>query len=116
MNAGLFALCCVCFIRLSMLQWVCTHDVGKLFSCKLPLQNFSLLGSFGCNENLFFILFLFNRNCRLSNSNFSMAAVDILYIDITRRWNSVGIEKESGNPGLYSKTMKSDFWGYFFQF
>lgn len=45
-----------------------------------------------------------------------MAAVDILYIDITRRWNSVGIEKESGNPGLYSKTMKSDFWGYFFQF
>ncbi|NWT81487.1 TTL11 polyglutamylase, partial [Lanius ludovicianus] len=38
----------------------------------------------------------FIRNCRLSNSNFSMAAVDILYIDITRRWNSVGIEKESG--------------------
>ncbi|KAM4761082.1 LOW QUALITY PROTEIN: tubulin polyglutamylase TTLL11 [Cyanocitta cristata] len=38
----------------------------------------------------------FIRNCRLSNSNFSMAAVDILYIDITRRWNSMGIEKESG--------------------
>ncbi|NXD51334.1 TTL11 polyglutamylase, partial [Corvus moneduloides] len=38
----------------------------------------------------------FIRNCRLSNSNFSMAAADILYIDITRRWNSMGIEKESG--------------------
>ncbi|NXI15973.1 TTL11 polyglutamylase, partial [Irena cyanogastra] len=39
----------------------------------------------------------FIRNCRLSNSNFSMAAVDILYIDITRRWNSMGIDhKESG--------------------
>ncbi|NWU27396.1 TTL11 polyglutamylase, partial [Dyaphorophyia castanea] len=36
----------------------------------------------------------FIRNCKLSNSNFSMAAVDILYIDITRRWNS--IDKESG--------------------
>uniref|UniRef100_A0A8C6ZRR8 Tubulin polyglutamylase TTLL11 n=1 Tax=Nothoprocta perdicaria TaxID=30464 RepID=A0A8C6ZRR8_NOTPE len=39
----------------------------------------------------------FIRNCKLSNSNFSMASVDILYIDITRRWNSVGIDhKESG--------------------
>ncbi|NXL17927.1 TTL11 polyglutamylase, partial [Setophaga kirtlandii] len=39
----------------------------------------------------------FIRNCKLSNSNFSMAAVDILYIDITRRWNSMGIDhKESG--------------------
>ncbi|XP_058709837.1 tubulin polyglutamylase TTLL11 [Poecile atricapillus] len=43
----------------------------------------------------------FIRNCKLSNSNFSMAAVDILYIDITRRWNSMGIDhKESGNPGM----------------
>ncbi|NWS06962.1 TTL11 polyglutamylase, partial [Motacilla alba] len=43
----------------------------------------------------------FVRNCKLSNSNFSMAAVDILYIDITRRWNSMGIDhKESGNPGM----------------
>uniref|UniRef100_A0A8C3Y8E4 Tubulin polyglutamylase TTLL11 n=1 Tax=Catharus ustulatus TaxID=91951 RepID=A0A8C3Y8E4_CATUS len=39
----------------------------------------------------------FIRNCKLSNSNFSMAAVDILYIDITRRWNSMGIDhKDSG--------------------
>ncbi|NXQ60581.1 TTL11 polyglutamylase, partial [Anthoscopus minutus] len=39
----------------------------------------------------------FIRNCQLSNSNFSMAAVDILYIDITRRWNSMSIDhKESG--------------------
>ncbi|XP_074067755.1 tubulin polyglutamylase TTLL11 isoform X2 [Macrotis lagotis] len=39
----------------------------------------------------------FIRNCKLSGSNFSMASVDILYIDITRRWNSMGLEqKESG--------------------
>ncbi|XP_035197840.1 tubulin polyglutamylase TTLL11 [Oxyura jamaicensis] len=39
----------------------------------------------------------FIRNCKLSNSNFSMASVDILYIDITRRWNSMGIDhRESG--------------------
>ncbi|NWU02316.1 TTL11 polyglutamylase, partial [Urocynchramus pylzowi] len=39
----------------------------------------------------------FIRNCKLSNSNFSMAAVDILYIDITRRWNSMAIDhKETG--------------------
>uniref|UniRef100_A0A4X2KPB5 Tubulin polyglutamylase TTLL11 n=1 Tax=Vombatus ursinus TaxID=29139 RepID=A0A4X2KPB5_VOMUR len=39
----------------------------------------------------------FIRNCRLSSSTFSMASVDILYIDITRRWNSMGLEqKESG--------------------
>ncbi|NXH19122.1 TTL11 polyglutamylase, partial [Bucco capensis] len=39
----------------------------------------------------------FVRNCKLSNSSFSMASVDILYIDITRRWNSMGIDhKESG--------------------
>lgn len=46
-----------------------------------------------------------------------MAAVDILYIDITRRWNSMSIDhKESSNPGLYSQAMKSDFWDFFFQF
>ncbi|KAM9522007.1 tubulin polyglutamylase TTLL11 isoform 1-T2 [Guaruba guarouba] len=39
----------------------------------------------------------FIRNCKLSNSNFSMACVDILYIDITRRRNGMGIDhKESG--------------------
>ncbi|XP_067397862.1 tubulin polyglutamylase TTLL11 isoform X4 [Emydura macquarii macquarii] len=39
----------------------------------------------------------FIRNCKLSNSNFSMASADILYIDITRRWNSMGIDqRESG--------------------
>ncbi|XP_062937821.1 tubulin polyglutamylase TTLL11 isoform X1 [Cynocephalus volans] len=31
----------------------------------------------------------FIRNCKLSSSSLSMAAVDILYIDITRRWNSM---------------------------
>uniref|UniRef100_A0A8C5WM20 Tubulin tyrosine ligase like 11 n=1 Tax=Leptobrachium leishanense TaxID=445787 RepID=A0A8C5WM20_9ANUR len=39
----------------------------------------------------------FIRSCKLSNSNFSMASVDILYIDITRRWNSMGLDqRESG--------------------
>ncbi|XP_042642871.1 tubulin polyglutamylase TTLL11 isoform X3 [Tyto alba] len=43
----------------------------------------------------------FIRNCKLSNSNFSMASVDILYIDITRRWNSMGIDhKESAHTHL----------------
>lgn len=41
-----------------------------------------------------------------------MASVDILYIDITRRWNSMGFDhKESGNAILYLKTMKiGDFF------
>ncbi|KAM3873739.1 tubulin polyglutamylase TTLL11 [Diretmus argenteus] len=39
----------------------------------------------------------FIRNCKLSNSNFSMASVDILYIDITRRWSgSMADSREAG--------------------
>ncbi|XP_060246031.1 tubulin polyglutamylase TTLL11 isoform X3 [Meriones unguiculatus] len=39
----------------------------------------------------------FIRNCKLSSSSLSMAAVDILYIDITRRWNSMTLnQRESG--------------------
>ncbi|XP_012519854.1 PREDICTED: tubulin polyglutamylase TTLL11 isoform X1 [Propithecus coquereli] len=39
----------------------------------------------------------FIRNCRLSSSSLSMAAVDILYIDITRRWNSMALDqRDSG--------------------
>ncbi|KAM8934303.1 tubulin polyglutamylase TTLL11 [Pelodytes ibericus] len=39
----------------------------------------------------------FIRSCKLSSSHFSMASVDILYIDITRRWNSMGPDqRESG--------------------
>ncbi|XP_053422750.1 tubulin polyglutamylase TTLL11 isoform X2 [Nycticebus coucang] len=39
----------------------------------------------------------FIRNCRLSSSSLSMAAIDILYIDITRRWNSVTLDqRDSG--------------------
>uniref|UniRef100_A0A8C3CR89 Tubulin tyrosine ligase like 11 n=1 Tax=Cairina moschata TaxID=8855 RepID=A0A8C3CR89_CAIMO len=50
----------------------------------------------------------FIRNCKLSNSNFSMASVDILYIDITRRWNSMGIDhRESGNAILYLKILEA---------
>ncbi|XP_061867866.1 tubulin polyglutamylase TTLL11 isoform X2 [Colius striatus] len=46
----------------------------------------------------------FIRNCKLSNSNFSMASVDILYIDITRRWNSMGIDHKESGPFLVCKT------------
>ncbi|KAG8447555.1 hypothetical protein GDO86_014889 [Hymenochirus boettgeri] len=34
-------------------------------------------------------------SCKLSNSNFPMASVDILYIDITRRWHSMGLAKRN---------------------
>uniref|UniRef100_A0A8C0LZB9 Tubulin tyrosine ligase like 11 n=1 Tax=Canis lupus familiaris TaxID=9615 RepID=A0A8C0LZB9_CANLF len=37
------------------------------------------------------------QNCKLSSSSLSMAAVDILYIDITRRWNSMTLDqRDSG--------------------
>ncbi|XP_033283155.1 tubulin polyglutamylase TTLL11 isoform X8 [Orcinus orca] len=40
----------------------------------------------------------FIRNCKLSSSSLSMAAVDILYIDITRRWNSMTVDqRDSGS-------------------
>ncbi|XP_055127213.1 tubulin polyglutamylase TTLL11 isoform X9 [Symphalangus syndactylus] len=39
----------------------------------------------------------FIRSCKLSSSSLSMAAVDILYIDITRRWNSMTLDqRDSG--------------------
>ncbi|XP_071077201.1 tubulin polyglutamylase TTLL11 isoform X3 [Desmodus rotundus] len=38
-----------------------------------------------------------NQNCKLSSSSLSMASVDILYIDITRRWNSMTLDqRDSG--------------------
>nr|XP_033503378.1 tubulin polyglutamylase TTLL11 isoform X1 [Epinephelus lanceolatus] len=40
----------------------------------------------------------FIRTCKLSNSNFSMASVDILYIDITRRW--AGTMPDSREAGM----------------
>lgn len=39
------------------------------------------------------------RNCKLSSSSLSMAAVDILYIDITRRWNSVTVDQRDTGTG-----------------
>uniref|UniRef100_A0A452S870 Uncharacterized protein n=1 Tax=Ursus americanus TaxID=9643 RepID=A0A452S870_URSAM len=40
---------------------------------------------------------VFGRNCKLSSGGLSMAAVDILYIDITRRWNSMTLDqRDSG--------------------
>lgn len=40
----------------------------------------------------------FIRNCKLSSSSFSMASVDILYIDITRRW--AGTLPDSREAGM----------------
>lgn len=40
----------------------------------------------------------FIRTCKLSNSNLPMASVDILYIDIARRWNI--IRGERGESGM----------------
>ncbi|XP_023663737.1 tubulin polyglutamylase TTLL11 isoform X1 [Paramormyrops kingsleyae] len=40
----------------------------------------------------------FIRNCKLTNSSLSMAAIDILYIDITRRWG--GTVSESREAGM----------------
>ncbi|KAM4876287.1 LOW QUALITY PROTEIN: tubulin polyglutamylase TTLL11 [Thomomys bottae] len=42
----------------------------------------------------------FIRNCKLSSSSLSMAAVDILYIDITRRWNSVTLDQRDSGMSL----------------
>lgn len=99
----------ICFIWPSMLQ--CVHLTRVSFSpgvLSVAFAEFSLNWKFGCDQNLFFVLSVFNRNCKLSNSNFSMACVDILYIDITRRRNGMGIDhKESGNGVLYLKTMEA---------
>lgn len=42
----------------------------------------------------------FIRTCKLSNSNFSMASVDILYIDITRRWSCALPDSREAGMGL----------------
>ncbi|XP_037608355.1 tubulin polyglutamylase TTLL11 isoform X2 [Sebastes umbrosus] len=42
----------------------------------------------------------FIRTCKLSNSNFSMASVDILYIDITRRWSGTMPDAREAGMGL----------------
>lgn len=43
---------------------------------------------------------VFDRNCKLSSSGLSMAAVDILYIDITRRWNSMTLDQRDSGKYL----------------
>ncbi|XP_048368722.1 LOW QUALITY PROTEIN: tubulin polyglutamylase TTLL11 [Sphaerodactylus townsendi] len=35
----------------------------------------------------------FVRNCKISNSSFCMASADILYIDINRKWNGLGVDQ-----------------------
>ncbi|XP_035464401.1 tubulin polyglutamylase TTLL11 isoform X2 [Scophthalmus maximus] len=42
----------------------------------------------------------FIRTCKLSNSNFTMASVDILYIDITRRWSGTVPDSREAGMGL----------------
>ncbi|KAJ7308116.1 hypothetical protein JRQ81_008625 [Phrynocephalus forsythii] len=42
----------------------------------------------------------FIRNSKISNSGFSMAAADILYIDITRRGTSLGVDQRDVGMGL----------------
>nr|XP_020475173.1 tubulin polyglutamylase TTLL11 isoform X2 [Monopterus albus] len=42
----------------------------------------------------------FIRTCKLSNSNFTMASVDILYIDITRRWSGAVPDSREAGMGL----------------
>ncbi|XP_044031368.1 tubulin polyglutamylase TTLL11 isoform X2 [Siniperca chuatsi] len=49
----------------------------------------------------------FIRTCKLSNSNFTMASVDILYIDITRRWSgAMPDSKEAVLFGICGKVLK----------
>ncbi|XP_061603613.1 tubulin polyglutamylase TTLL11 [Phyllopteryx taeniolatus] len=42
----------------------------------------------------------FIRNCKLSSSNFTMASVDILYIDIVRRWSGALPDSREAGMGL----------------
>ncbi|XP_029941270.1 tubulin polyglutamylase TTLL11 [Salarias fasciatus] len=42
----------------------------------------------------------FIRTCKLSNTNFTMASVDILYIDITRRWSGTMSDSREAGMGL----------------
>ncbi|KAJ0057194.1 hypothetical protein NL108_002113 [Boleophthalmus pectinirostris] len=42
----------------------------------------------------------FIRTCKLSNSSFTMASVDILYIDITRRWAGAVADSREAGMGL----------------
>ncbi|KAM9793955.1 tubulin polyglutamylase TTLL11 [Syngnathus typhle] len=42
----------------------------------------------------------FIRNCKLSSSNFTMALVDILYIDIARRWSGSLPDSREAGMGL----------------
>ncbi|KAM8871409.1 tubulin polyglutamylase TTLL11 [Synchiropus picturatus] len=42
----------------------------------------------------------FIRTCKLSNSNFTMASVDILYIDIARRWSGTISDYREAGMGL----------------
>lgn len=50
-------------------------------------------------------LLVFGRNCKLSSSSLSMASVDILYIDITRRWNSMTLDQRDSGTRQPISTM-----------
>ncbi|XP_077354031.1 tubulin polyglutamylase TTLL11 isoform X2 [Festucalex cinctus] len=50
----------------------------------------------------------FIRNCKLSSSNFTMASVDILYIDIARRWS--GALPDSREAGKGGRGLRAPNW------
>ncbi|XP_043914517.1 tubulin polyglutamylase TTLL11 [Protopterus annectens] len=64
--------------------------ITNLFIRFLGIRGTTKLGSTGFRT--------FIRCCKLSNSSLSMASVDILYIDITRRWSSTGYDQRE--PGM----------------
>ncbi|KAM9841846.1 tubulin polyglutamylase TTLL11 [Aulostomus maculatus] len=53
----------------------------------------------------------FIRTCKLSNSNFTMASVDILYIDITRRWSGATPDSREAGMGLQAFVEAFSFLG-----
>eukprot|EP00062_Callorhinchus_milii_P017095 gi/632969419/ref/XP_007901077.1/ PREDICTED: tubulin polyglutamylase TTLL11 [Callorhinchus milii] len=66
------------------------EQVAALFIRFLGIKGTMKLGPTGFRT--------FIRNCKLCNSNLTMASADILYIDITRRWNLVGGDR--GETGM----------------
>lgn len=46
----------------------------------------------------------FFRTCKLSSSNFTMASVDILYIDITRRWSGAMPDSREAGKRTHTQT------------
>lgn len=98
-----------------LLLCVQTENEGRLnvadfiFISKCYLNYLQILGFVWLID-----LFIF-RTCKLSSSSFSMASVDILYIDITRRWSCTAPDpREAGNtPPVSSwEGLRASFGGH----